>query len=258
MALINCRFYSKYLAHQTEVNIMLPERDKNVPKGGYPLVYLLHGRGDDATSYLRNSSVERYVNEHCMAAVMPNAETSFYMDGVYGKRFFSFLTKELPEAVQDWFPVTKDPDKTFVAGLSMGGYGALRAGLTFPEKYRKIAIMSAATRIDLMPDFEATEEGNEILHDDIRRAFGDRASAPENVPSEMIRRLMAENRRVPSILHYEGRQDILYDMNVSFRDFALRNHLDYKYEEWDGEHDWIFWEEALRRMFIEFSNRPLG
>ena len=74
----------------------------------------------------------------------------------------------------------------------------------------------------------------------------------------MIRRLMAENRRVPSILHYEGRQDILYDMNVSFRDFALRNHLDYKYEEWDGEHDWIFWEEALRRMFIEFSNRPLG
>lgn len=253
MALINCRFYSKYLAHQTEVNIVLPEREMSVPEGGYPLVYLLHGRGDDATSYLRNSSVERYANEHRLAAVMPNAETSFYMDGVYGKRFFSFLTKELPEALQEWFPVSKDPDKTFIAGLSMGGYGALRAGLTYPEKYSRIAIMSAATRIDQMPDFEPTPEGNEILHDDIRRAFGDRVSAPENIPSEMIRRLLAKNRRVPQILHYEGLQDILYDMNASFRDFALQNHLDYKYEEWKGEHDWIFWEEALRRVFLEFS-----
>ncbi|MER2024676.1 MAG: MBL fold metallo-hydrolase [Eubacteriales bacterium] len=97
MAYINCHFYSKYLAHDTEISVVLPELWSGIPEGGYPVMYLLHGRGDDATSWVRRSSIEEYACEHRTAVVMPSAECSFYLDGVFGKRYFSYMTGELPD-----------------------------------------------------------------------------------------------------------------------------------------------------------------
>ena len=251
MAYINCRFYSKYLAHQTNVCVLLPELYGREPQDAYPVIYLLHGRGDDCTSYTRNSCIERYADEHGIIVVMPTAETSFYVDGVSGKRYFSYLTGELPELVRTWFPITRDPDCTFIGGLSMGAYGALKIGLTFPERFAGIGILSAGIRPDLLPDFAPTEEENEILHENIAQAFGTEM-APENIPQVMIESILAEGRKVPAIRHYEGKQDMLYEMNEDFRKFAESRPLDYKYEEWDGLHDWVFWDTALQKMLNAF------
>lgn len=252
MAVIDCHFYSKYLAHQTEICVILPEIYGKPPKAEYPLLYLLHGRGDDCTSWLRNSNIERYADERNVAVVMPSAETSFYMDGVCGKRFFTFLTKELPCVVRLWFPVSKKAEKTYLAGLSMGGYGALKIGLTYPEAFAGIGIFSAGIRPDKMPDFALTPEENEILHENIRQAFGAGDFKPENIPQELILARIREGKKIPPVCHYEGRQDMLYDMNREFRDFAEAQPIHYRYEEWDGGHDWIFWDEALRRLLEQF------
>lgn len=252
MATVSYHFYSRYLAHQTQVCAVLPEINEDPLPDSYPVLYLLHGRGDDCTSYIRNSSIERYANEHQVIVIMPSAETSFYVDGVYGKRFFSYMTKELPRAMGHWLPIAQQPDRTFIAGLSMGAYGALKIGLTFPETFAGIGIMSAGIRPDQLPDFMPTREENDILHEDVRRAFGDGTFKPEDDPQELIKTRLSEKRAIPPILHYEGRQDMLYGQNSDFRAFAESLGLNYRYEEWDGEHDWLFWEEALRRLMNAF------
>ena len=251
MTYISCRFYSKYLAHQTEICVLLPDTCNMEPEKDCPVIYLLHGKGDDCTGYTRLSPVERYAEAHQVAVIMPSAESSFYVDGVYGKRYFSYMTKELPDVVHRCFSLTRDPKKTYIAGLSMGGYGALKIGLSEPERFAGIGVFSAGVRPDQFPDFEPTEMGNEILHEDVRRAFGDGPLSPENIPQELLRARVAEGRSIPPIFHYEGSRDFLYEMNQDFRTVAERLPVPYHYFEWDGDHDWVFWDEALRRLFDE-------
>lgn len=168
MTYMNCHLHSKYLAHETQISILLPD---DIAEGGCKVLYLLHGRGDDCTSWVRNSNIERYARERGIVVVMPSAETSFYVNGINGKRFYSYIAEELPEWVGRWLPISQDPQNTFLAGLSMGAYGTLRIGLANPERFQKIAIFSAGIRPDLLPDFEDTDVGNEILHENIRSAF---------------------------------------------------------------------------------------
>lgn len=255
MAYISTHFYSKYLAHDTQITLALPDDPDLIPEDGLPLLYLLHGRGDDATSWLRKSSIEEYVCRYGLAAVMPSAECSFYTDGIYGKRYFSYMTKELPRLVRAWFPVTGDAGRTYIAGLSMGGYGALRIGLSCPEAFSVIGIMSAGIRPDQIPDYEETDTGNRILREDIRAAFGEGSLKREDIPRDMILDRIREGRKIPGILHYEGKQDMLYEMNQDFRNFALENRLDYAYEEWDGLHDWTFWDRALEKLLSQIERR---
>lgn len=252
MAYISCHFYSRYLAHQTQICLALPEAYGKPFQESYPVLYLLHGRGDDCTSFLRNSSVERLADEYGVAVVMPSAETGFYVDGTCGKRFYSYMTRELPAVVRQWFPVSARPEQTWLAGLSMGGYGALRIGLSLPERFAGIGIFSSGIRPDQFPDFAPTPEENEILHENIRLAFGAAPMSPKDIPQELLRMRLQEGRPVPRILHYEGCQDMLYEMNQEFRSFAESLPIRYHYEEWQGEHDWIFWEEALKKLFHEF------
>ena len=253
MAYLNCHLFSKYLAHETSVSIILPDGGENKPEDGYKVLYLLHGRGDDSTSWIRNSRIERYAKENNIVVIMPSAGTSFYVNGIYGKRYYSYISKELPEWAGRWLPIAKNAERTYIAGLSMGGYGALRIGLSNPDKFSKIGIFSAGVRPDLLPDFEETEEGNDILHENIHAAFGTGSLAEKDDPYAMIKNLVAEGKHIPEILHYEGCQDMLYEMNADFREFAQSQDISYRYEEWDGEHDWDFWDEALVHLFKEIG-----
>lgn len=251
MNYINCHLHSKYLAHETQISILLPDGPGELPADGCKVLYLLHGRGDDCTCWIRNSNIERYAGERGIIVVMPSAETSFYVNGMSGKRYYSYIAEELPQWVRRWFPVSDKPQRTFLAGLSMGGYGVLRIGLTKPEQFGKIAVLSAGIRPDMIPDYEDTVEGNEILHEDIQAAFGQNGLSGQDDPYALIRKLKSEGKSIPPIFHYEGKQDMLYEMNEKFRLFAQSQNIDYRYEEWDGMHDWIFWDEALRRFCAE-------
>lgn len=249
MALFQCNFFSRYLSHETQVEVFLPDDNGSVKP--YRVLYLLHGRGDSCSSWVRNTSIEQYANQYGIALVMPFAETSFYVDGVYGKRYYSYLTKELPEKLLGWFPLSARPEETYMAGLSMGGYGALKIGLTLPERFAAIGVFSVGIRPDLFPDFCPTPEDNEILHEDVRRAFGDHGMQEKDIPEALLRKCVEENRAIPQIFHYEGKQDMLYEMNADFRDYASKLPVPYRYEEWDGEHCWAFWDEAIQKFLRE-------
>ena len=109
-----------------------------------PVLYLLHGMSDDATTWVRRTSIERYVAPLGLAVVMPQVHRSYYTDEVYGGRFWTFLTEELPRLVHDFFRVSERREDTFVAGLSMGGYGAFKWALREPHRFAAAASLSGA------------------------------------------------------------------------------------------------------------------
>ena len=78
---------------------------------------------------------------------MPQVHHSFYTDMKYGNKYWTFLTKELPLLAQSFFPLSTARKDNFVAGLSMGGYGALKWALNHPETFSAAASLSGVTDI---------------------------------------------------------------------------------------------------------------
>src|SRR5258705_6398585 len=103
--------------------------------GDFTTLYLLHGLSDDDTTWVRRTSLERYVAELGLAVVMPQVQRSFYTDEVFGRPYWAFVSEELPRVARSFFRLSADPAQTFVAGLSMGGYGAFKLALRHPERF---------------------------------------------------------------------------------------------------------------------------
>ena len=131
MASMRCNVFSEVLGLSTSMTVILPQSTRGqigmTGRGsavGAPVLYLLHGLSDDDTIWSRRTSVERYAAEKGLAVVMPRVERSFYSDEVHGGAYWTFLSQELPAIVGELFRVSDAREDTFVAGLSMGGYGA--------------------------------------------------------------------------------------------------------------------------------------
>ena len=154
MAFCELRYHSDALGRAVSVNVILPENAKTLigmttgAGATYKTLYLLHGLSDDHTIWERRTSIERYAAEHGIAVVMPNGGRSWYTDMANGARYFTFITEELPVACRGFFRGMSDKrEDNFIGGLSMGGYGAVKAALSFPERYAGCICLSGALDI---------------------------------------------------------------------------------------------------------------
>ena len=217
----------------------------------YPVLYLLHGMYEDETIWLRRSNVERYAQEHGIAVVMPRGENNYYTDMAHGLKFFTFLTQELPRFVRMSFPVSGDRRDTFIAGLSMGGYGAVKAALTNPEQYSAAISLSGAVDAPFLATI-ARQQGMEKA---VENVFG--SGQVENGPDDLFylaRRTAGEKKPLPRIYLACGREDTYcYPMNQKLRD--LLHELEYPmvWQEGPGGHEWDFWDGEIRRAMTWLS-----
>src|SRR5215216_3173923 len=151
MILNEINFLSEGLDLRSSMYVLLPQRtraemmSKRIPK--YKTLYLLHGHSDDHTAWMRWSSIEQYVEGLNLVVVMPAVHLSFYNDMVYGGRYWQFISEEVPALVRDMFSLSAEREDNFVAGLSMGGYGAFKLALTHPERFAAAASLSGAVDI---------------------------------------------------------------------------------------------------------------
>jgi putative tributyrin esterase len=160
MALVTCDFFSDVLEVGCSMTVVLPQPTEEqigvegdpdsrpVPRTDFPVLYLLHGLSDDHTAWLRYTSVERYAAAAGVAVVMPAVNRSFYANEVNGGRYWDYVADELPEIVGNFFRISQDPAQTYVAGLSMGGYGAMKLALTHPDRFAAAATLSGALDLD--------------------------------------------------------------------------------------------------------------
>ena len=154
MALLHVDFFSDVLGMCSQMDVILPEQTRGQigmegkrSDGKYPTLYLLHGMSDDHTIWQRRTSIERYAADYGIAVVMPTTQLGWYTDMHIGYKWWTFLSQELPAICRTFFPnMSSRREDTFAAGLSMGGYGALKCGLLAPETFGAVASLSGGDR----------------------------------------------------------------------------------------------------------------
>ena len=252
MALFNIQYRSPALNKTTGITVVIPE---NAPAEDIPTLYLLHGMHGNHTDWERKTSIERYAQDRKIAVVMPDGENSFYHDMKYGEAYFTYVADELVAYTRKIFRLSHKREKTFIAGLSMGGYGAFRIALMRPNRYAAAASLSGcvdmAARVmhDVWADRIAMAQGiwGADFHGNLRDTDSDLLYLIKNWPEGAPR---------PRLYAACGTEDSLYADNITFRDFMAEHpEFEYSFTEAPGVHNWAFWDTeiqtALEWMFKE-------
>ena len=246
MALFCCQHFSDTLQKCMRFYTVIPE---NVPED-IPVVYVLHGLSDDASVWLRRTNIEYLADLFGMALVLPDGEKSFYTNMACGENFYDYVSREIPAYVNKTFaPLSKKREKTFICGISMGGYGALKIAFRNPDRFGAVCGMSSVSDI-------AERVRRATFEDVIRLVFGDRT--PEKIAGseEDLFALAGNLEKQKSdlrILQMCGTEDFLYEDNIRFRDYMKKTGLDYTYFEEPGNHDWGTWNRWLPEVFRFFQ-----
>jgi putative tributyrin esterase len=251
MALVRCDFFSEVLEVGTSMTVLLPQVGEaqvgvraTSALGAPPVLYLLHGLSDDATGWQRFTSIERYAAEAGVAVVMPQVGRSFYADEAHGHRYWSYVSEELPRVVGQLFRVSQEPADTFVAGLSMGGYGALKLALTHPGRYAAAACLSGA--LDLVA-FAKRPDRDEVMG----RVFDHRVG-----PGDDLFALLDAASVVPPLHVSCGTEDWLLASCQRFAQEAQAKGLDVTTDFRPGEHAWSLWDAVIQDVITWLPVRP--
>lgn len=249
MAFLHVHYFSDALGVQTSVDVILPKMKQGVgveasgeetlPK----VLYLLHGYSDDHTIWQRRTSVERYAIPHNLAVIMPGVNHSFYCNEEYGEKYWDFVSDELPKVMHRFFRLSDKAEDTFVAGLSMGGYGAMKLALNFPERFGAAASFSGAVDIASI---------RQRHNHNWKRITGGKSI--KGTESDLFHLLKANAGapKKPRLYVSCGTADFLYGQHQKFIPLLKKNGWDVThYEEPDAVHEWGFWDREIRK-FIEF------
>lgn len=244
MALIQCNFFSEALQCSTSMTVILPQTTSHIgveskaEQKKHPTLYLLHGLSDDHTIWTRFTSIERYVAPLGLAVVMPAAGRSFYTDMENGYDYYTYVSEELPQIARSFFNLSDKREDNFVAGLSMGGYGALKTVMRNPDKFAAGASLSGSLDIvDRIPAFPR----------DFQHIFGDRPiKGSDDDLFHVAENLAKSEGPMPRLYHCCGTEDHNYQANLRFRDHLDRLSIESTFEDGAGSHEWGYWDQQIQ------------
>ncbi|MCL2059310.1 MAG: alpha/beta hydrolase-fold protein [Oscillospiraceae bacterium] len=270
MALMRFNFESEYLKSNFEISVIMPDRPKAVApaefygsKKKYKVLWLLHGTYGDHTDWSRKSNIELYACEKDLIVVMPSALNSNYSNwdkATMGFGMNDYFIDELMPMVYNWLPASAARADNFISGLSMGGRGALKFAVNYPEKFEAAAILSASPEnYSGMTDESLNKRGgpfSERLRGMVENAGGAEAfvNSDENAWA-IIDGRVARGERLPRLLFVCGKQDErVYNNLTKFRPHAEEIGLGAEFLIVDGyKHEWRFWDLAIQRAFEFFG-----
>lgn len=242
---IKLEFPSGSLKTTARVAVLLPKRRPSPFDGGedaglFPTLYLLHGAMEDEEGWLHYTDISRLTDELGLATVMPYGGNSFYLDDPEeGTGYHTFVTDELPEYLTGILPLSHKREDTFIGGYSMGGYGAVYAALTRPERYAAAFSLSGCLDIAAASGF-IRACGGALPHflRDTRALRG----------SEWDLGSLAEARhteRAPRLILACGEQDYFLPASKNFYKIASDAGLAVELSVSPGGHDWDYWSFVL-------------
>jgi len=231
------------------MDVLLPQKPS---RPALPVLWLLHGLSDDHSIWQRRTSIERYADATGLAVIMPNVHRSFYTDMRHGLPYERFVADELPAIARGLFHISDRREETFVAGLSMGGYGAFKLALKYPERYAAAASLSGA--LDMASRWERGERIG-----DMELIYG---GSPAGTPDDLMflaRRIAADTAQPrPRLFQCCGTEDFLLEDNRAFRDQVLGLGLDLVYREAPGSHNWAFWDTHIQQVLAWIMELQTG
>jgi len=245
MARLRCDFFADTLGLSTSMTVLLPQAAASqigvhatATAQDPPTLYLLHGLSDDDTIWTRHTSIERYAAELGLAVIMPQVHRSFYADEAQGNRFWTFLSEELPSIVNRFFRLSPRREDTFLAGLSMGGYGAFKWALRQPHRFAAAASLSGA--LDMARRSQEEWPGDPGF---FKRVFGE---APVAGTVNDLNWLIAQASDVPRLYVCCGAEDPLYADNLTFVGACRAQNVAVTTDFGPGEHDWAYWDTKIQ------------
>lgn len=248
MALMQVNYMSKALFRIVPLNVILPvdrfdaDQDRYLMNRNhkYKTLYLLHGLLGNYTDWVSQTRIQKWAEEKNLAVVMPSGDNAFYFKSrTPWNDYETFIGEELPEITRRMFPLSDKREDTFIAGLSMGGYGALRNGIVFSDMFSHVAGLSSA--LHLFDDL--SEEADLGLFDHMEEASRTNLN-PKVAAGEMFR----NKKEIPRFYMACGRHDDLLKANMDFRDFLRENGADVTWDEENAGHDWDFWDSQIRKV----------
>ena len=267
---VNC--FSEALKRNVTFHAVLPVDKRSFdgagPRDDRPMktLYLLHGVYEDGSKWLNHTRVALWAQDWNLAVIMPSGENKFYCDNpASNDNFAQFVGDDLVKLTRRLFNLSHKREDTYVAGLSMGGMGALLTGFRYPETFSCVGAFSSAVMIG---DNAPEEEGPCLYSYDstgepIRRAqFYESSMGPlDQVPLRNDCRALAEEcvkkGLAPKVFQTCGTSDFLLQPNRRYRDFLKNLGVELYYEEGEGGHDWFYWDKSLYHFLSWLPLEPM-
>ncbi len=254
MALIRIDHYSETIHLDLPLNLIVPDPGKmaGVPVSQRRVLYLVHGLGSDASAWQRYTSIETYAATYGLVVVMPSAGRSFYSDLPNGQKYFTYLTQELPRYLGEVFGLYPRREDTFIAGNSMGGYGAMKAALLRPDLYCATASFSGVLSLEFLKAFPDDPRFAEFEY-----MIGslDRLTGSDFDPMVWLDKAVqfrkTNGTALPKLYISCGRQEDVYPLSGLFYSACQALGVPAEYHEEDAKHDWFFWDGQVRRFLQE-------
>lgn len=256
MAIMSIQFFSNCLRRDVTLQALLPidcfssnnETNINETKE-FKSLYLLHGFHGTHTDWLYNTAIRDLANKHNIAVFMPSGENFFYVDDVdKGEYHGAFIGEELVAMSRAMFPLSTKREDTMIAGLSMGGYGAIRNGLKYNDTFGKIiALSSALVTYNLIEPQPENKDG--IAPDSyFPRVFGslDKVKGSDKDVEALVTTIIASKGNMPQLYMACGDEDFLLPVNQKFHQFLVAKGVNHTYEETSGVHDWDYWRKHIK------------
>lgn len=261
MAVINLRFNSEILGFATAVRILIPtEWAKEFDyKGHYgnkerlPVLWLLHGGSDNYADWHDCTTVQLLADTYKMAVVMPDAQNSSYSNMAFGPDWFDYMTRELPEYIYERFPIAREREKNYISGMSMGGFGALKIALRYPERFLAVCPIASAVGLPEQYVHHTTDE-RKWFGREFEKIFGHYEHPEELIGSVedcywLLDTALENKKSIPAMMLSQGTEDFTYEGNKKFYEYATSKGVPVKWVEAPGVHDWKSWNLYLPKVF---------
>ncbi|MBO0443343.1 alpha/beta hydrolase [Vagococcus fluvialis] len=253
MALIEVNMMSQKLLRPVTFTAIIPAdkwtEEGNIKEQTFKTLYLLHGGFGNHLDYITGTRIARWAEDNNLAVIMPAGENRFYVDKPeQGEYYGAFVAEELVDVTRRMFPLSRKREDTFIAGLSMGGYGALVNGLKYHERFSWIGTFSPALLNEIIllgePENNIIELWKPGFYEHALGSLDTLLNSDKDY-YYLMSQLIKHEEKIPNIFMAIGTEDFLLEPTRKYYQFLIENEIPVTYKEEPGSHNWEYWDKIL-------------
>jgi len=246
---------SQLMGREMPYRVIVPTDYDTKTGDRYTVVYLLHGLTGHFNDWTDAGKITELAAKHNVILVTPEGNDGWYSDKA-NDRYESYIVKELIPEIDKSFRTFPDRERRVIAGLSMGGYGAVKFGLKFPEMFSLVGSFSGAF---VTGRWSENVGGNKLIGKSLDTVFGALNSEPRkaNDVFNLINGISADRmKNLPYLYLSCGTEDLFIKTNREFVAKLNEKKIPNEFRTPSGGHDWQFWSNQIRD-FLDLVDRRI-